>query len=96
MIGNGFGVGVLVMGNTLWRRVVIVTQQGLAEYVAHANNLADITLELQLAFNEGLTQLVKAWVGELADQLRLLDQDRHLRARPKIELVAVPQLQTQR
>ena len=45
--------------------------------------------------NERSAQLTHAGVAELADQLRFLDQDGDLRARPQIELIAIPKLETQ-
>ncbi|MND38862.1 hypothetical protein D3C80_295720 [compost metagenome] len=96
VVGDGFGVGALVMRQTGRRRFILIRQQRFAQLVAHADSLTDIAFQLQLAFDECGAQLVHAWVGQLADQLRFLHQNGDLRTRPKINLVTVPQLQPQR
>ncbi|MNH03470.1 hypothetical protein D3C79_627340 [compost metagenome] len=96
VVGNGVGVGVFVMGFTQRCDIVLTHRQCFAEFIADADDLADITFQLQLAFDEGLTQIIEAGVSQLGDQLGFLDQDSDLRARPQIEVVAVPQLETQR
>ena len=73
MVGNGFGVGSFVMRDTLWRYFFLVLEQSFAELVADADDFPDIAFQFQLAFDEGDTQFVQARVGQLTDQLRLLD-----------------------
>ncbi|MNJ55965.1 hypothetical protein D3C77_514910 [compost metagenome] len=70
-------------------------EQGFAELIANPDHLADGALQLQLAFDKGGAQLVQARMGQLGDQLRILDQDGDLRFGPQIELMTIPQLQAQ-
>ncbi|MNN23284.1 hypothetical protein D3C81_1366760 [compost metagenome] len=96
MVGNGFGVGFLVVQGTHWLTVVIFAEQSVAQFVADPDDLADRALQFQLAFNECRSERIKAWMGELADHRRVLDHDGDAGRRPQIELMAIPESQAQR
>ena len=96
MIGDGFGVGVLVVLRAHRLTVFVFVEQRIAQLIANPDDLADRALQFQFAFDERRTQRIQAWVGELSDHLRVLDHDGYAGRRPQIELVAVPESQAKR
>lgn len=53
VIGNGFGIGGLIMGRACRHSLIFILEQGIAEFVANPDDFADITFQLQLALDEG-------------------------------------------
>ncbi|MNP31247.1 hypothetical protein D3C76_1243610 [compost metagenome] len=76
--------------------VFFILEQGHAEFVADTDHLSDGAFQFQLAFNECRTQFIQARMGQLGDQLRILDQDGDLRLWSQIERMPIPELQSQR
>jgi len=95
VVGDGLGIGVLVMCRAGGRCVFFLQQRG-AQLVTDADGLSDVPLQVEFTLDESRTQFIHAGMVEVSDRGRVLDQQSHLGIRAQVELIAVPQFQTQR
>ncbi len=95
VIGNGLGVGGLVVSLARRQRQIVLAQHA-GDGVADADHLIDRTLQIDQALNIGGTEQIETRPRQLRHQLRIADHQGDGRGRSDIDVAAVPQAQAQR
>lgn len=93
VIGDRAFIGAFVMCRAHGCSAIVVVQNRLAEFIAQADDVADLAFDIHLAFDEGTTQSIQARVGKLADDLRLFQYERDAGRWTQIQFVSVPETQ---
>ncbi|MNF82024.1 hypothetical protein D3C84_643170 [compost metagenome] len=93
MVGNGGGVGVLVVGLALRNDVFLVSQEGRTQRITDPDHFEYRSGELQTPFHIGAPKGAQAGSRQQGYQVGVLDRHGHGRVRAELDLLAIPEQQ---
>ena len=97
VVMDGLGVGGLVVAfaNVVGIAVVVVAQRA-AQGIGSGDHFTDRPLDVHTLLDVGATEDIETGMGDLSQQGRIANDERHLRIRPKVESLGLADADTQR
>ena len=96
VVADGLGVAAFVVGGVWLSWCGFIPEQRRAQRIANLDGLFDGAFQIHPSLDIGSAQCIQAGMGQLRDQRGILHHQRHPGFGPKVDLLAVPQLQAQR
>ncbi|MNF03540.1 hypothetical protein D3C80_2028810 [compost metagenome] len=90
MVGNRLGVCGLVMDSACWKVAFVLAHQCHAQLITDPHNFVDGPFHFQAPLDERSAKKIKAWMGKLGNQFRVLHYDSYAWRWPKVKFMAVP------